>query len=159
LTPSLPTSSPSETSNQSSSLTPHEERIPSPSFSKSSKTYICSICQPHRSYRKLQLLKLVFQLATFELNFFKLIHSIPRRHQKTHTRPIACQDPDCTERFAENRDMNRHVSVHHRALLPQQLYFCTERGCKYSREGFGRRDHLLRHFKKVHGMLVRSNNA
>lgn len=55
--------------------------------------------------------------------------------------------------------MKRHISVHHRALIPQQSYFCTESGCRYVREGFGRRDNLVRHFKKVHGMLVRSNDA
>jgi hypothetical protein len=70
MTPILSTSSPSETTNQSSSLTPHEERTPSPSSSTSSKKYICSICQPHRSYCTPQLLKLVSQLATFKLKFF-----------------------------------------------------------------------------------------
>jgi len=68
MTPILSTSSPSETSNESSSLPPHEERTPSSSSSTSSKKYICSTCQPHRSYCKPQILKLVFQLATFELN-------------------------------------------------------------------------------------------
>ena len=63
MTPSLPTSSPPETSNQSSSFAPHEERTPSLYSSTSSKTYICSICQPHRSYCKPQLLNLVSQLA------------------------------------------------------------------------------------------------
>lgn len=157
--PILSISSPSKTSNQSSSPSPHEEKTPSPSSSTSSKTYTCSICQPHRSYCKPQLLKLVFQLAKLGLNFFKLTNSIPRRHQKTHTKPIACQDPGCNERFAENRDMKRHVSVHHRALVPRQTNFCTESGCKYSREGFGRRDNLLRHLRKVRGLLVRSNDA
>ncbi|PMD24647.1 hypothetical protein NA56DRAFT_700293 [Hyaloscypha hepaticicola] len=56
MTPILSTSSTSESSNQSSSLSPHEELTPSPSPSTSSKTYICSTCQPHRSYCTPQLL-------------------------------------------------------------------------------------------------------
>jgi hypothetical protein len=68
MTPILSTSSPSETSNESP-LPPHEERTPYPSSSTSSKTYICSTCQPHRSYCKHQLLKSVSRMANFELNF------------------------------------------------------------------------------------------
>lgn len=51
--------------------------------------------------------------------------------------------------------MNRHVSVHHRELLPPELYPCTEPGCKFSVQGrgFGRKDHLKRHMSNVHTRL------
>ncbi|KAH8767923.1 hypothetical protein F5882DRAFT_412966 [Hyaloscypha sp. PMI_1271] len=109
---------------------------PSPSslpFTKS--PHLCTICRPNRLFPNSQGL---------------------RRQMKIHNKRISCLSPTCNARFAENRDMHRHVSVHHHELVSSQLYTCIEPGCKYALlgNGFRRKDNLKRHLKNVHGRLT-----
>lgn len=78
-----------------------------------------------------------------------------KRHLKQHDKPVMCTgSPTCTHRTAENRDMARHLSVHHPGKISLPRYLCPETGCMYAIKGFKRRDHLSRHIRRQHKRLV-----
>ncbi|OCL04811.1 hypothetical protein AOQ84DRAFT_225550 [Glonium stellatum] len=78
-----------------------------------------------------------------------------RRHTTTHTLPNKCPHANCNYAFAMRKDLDRHLATRkHRNAPggsdPPKYYVCGFEGCKYNLEGFTRRDHLLRHTRKVH---------
>jgi len=76
-----------------------------------------------------------------------------KRHKKIHDPKIACLSYTCLERFAETKDMKRHVQTNHPGILPRERHYCPRNDCKYFTCGFGRKDHLKRHMEKIHEIL------
>jgi len=120
---------------ESSSLSPStaSQRSPEP---YPTTQYTCLICA--KSFNKQKILN---------------------RHKKQHIKPVQCPHPQCTYRTAENRDMDRHISVRHRDHnLPQlsvsSRFVCQEAGCRSRGLSFGRTDNLKRHMKKAHSRLI-----
>jgi DNA-directed RNA polymerase subunit RPC12/RpoP len=77
--------------------------------------------------------------------------NVLKRHKKQHEKPFQCHL--CNKRFAENRDMRRHIVVHHSSQIPglsKPRYLCSESGCGFAQAGFGREDHLTRHMRRAH---------
>lgn len=74
------------------------------------------------------------------------------RHRNQHIKPIPCPISGCSHRTAKKRDMQRHVIVHHATEAPVAVpkFICPVVTCKHSETGFKRRDHLVRHVKKLH---------
>ena len=73
-----------------------------------------------------------------------------RKHQKNHQRPNKC--PLCDKGFAENKDLDRHLWIHHPMDAKQRQTLggralCPHAPCQY----VGRRDNLKRHIQQVHG--------
>jgi hypothetical protein len=124
-----------------------------------SPQYTCLFCA--KSFHKLKTLKFV-PFTSIPSNSFAIegLTSTPKsRHKKQHVKPIQCPHPQCTYRTAENRDMNRHIMVHHphhnaTQLLVPSRFVCQESGCRSNRLSFGRKDNLKRHMKRVHSRLI-----
>jgi hypothetical protein len=80
----------------------------------------------------------------------------PSRHAKTHSKPYACRaHPNCVDRFAEQRDRQRHEAKHGQARGIAH-YFCPYHNCGRSsgggEGGFGvREDNAKRHVRSRHG--------
>ncbi|KAF2192216.1 hypothetical protein K469DRAFT_745708 [Zopfia rhizophila CBS 207.26] len=79
-----------------------------------------------------------------------------RQHVFKHTLPHKCPHISCNSAFAYRKDLVRHLNTRkHRNNVavdgPQSnLMFCEVRWCKRSKEGFARRDHYVRHVRKMH---------
>ncbi|KAF2111077.1 hypothetical protein BDV96DRAFT_634875 [Lophiotrema nucula] len=86
-------------------------------------------------------------------------------HQNSDTLParpkrrFPCLYKPCTRAFGSRKDLERHLATRrHRkdaASLDETLsrfnrYVCIVPWCKRRKEGFGRRDHFLRHMEKMH---------
>jgi len=126
-------SSPSAVQAESSSLSPSTMSQMSPE-SYPSTQYACSFCA--KSFDKQKTLN---------------------RHKKQHIKPIQCPHPQCTYRTAENRDMNRHIIVHHHnatQLSVPSRFICQDSGCRRNRLSFGRKDNLKIHMKRMHSRLM-----
>jgi len=134
--PPLSYTSPSRSST-SSSLSP----LQSPS-----RIFPCTLCP--RTFPKCHLLKYVF-LSLFFSSISTSTKPIRSRHLKQHNPSIPCPH-NCGHHTARNRDMERHITVHHRqtAAMPLVRFRCEVQGCG---DSFTRKDNLLRHLKKVHG--------
>lgn len=50
-----------------------------------------------------------------------------RKHEKYHTKPIAC--PDCTCRFGRQRDLTRHQKSMHKDVYEPEQWFCSFETC------------------------------
>ncbi|KAF8852444.1 hypothetical protein BDZ45DRAFT_110703 [Acephala macrosclerotiorum] len=75
------------------------------------------------------------------------------KHEQIHTKPITCPlAPTCQYRTARNRDMRRHIGVHHDGTVSR--FTCSVSGCRYERVGFNRKDNLARHMRRVHSRLT-----
>jgi len=106
---------------------------PQPTSSSSSSVYKCSFCA--KTFDKRHLLN---------------------RHEKQHTKPVQCPVSGCSHSTAKRRDMQRHIIVHHpnddsaqpSMVVPQ--FMCPVAGCKHAEAGFKRKDHLVRHMKRIH---------
>ncbi|KAF2469637.1 uncharacterized protein BDR25DRAFT_46673 [Lindgomyces ingoldianus] len=77
-----------------------------------------------------------------------------KRHSKTHQprseRPHKCSV--CNEGFLYPKDRNRHERTHDQSSSPETTLYCPVEGCN-NRDGFSRRDNLLRHQRKQHPRL------
>lgn len=71
-----------------------------------------------------------------------------RHHQRSHIpmaeRPYPC--PNCPMRFLYPREVGRHLTTHGIGAR----HYCPHDRCRYATEGFGRRDHLVRHVRAKH---------
>lgn len=71
-----------------------------------------------------------------------------RHHQRYHApngqRRHPC--PQCYRRFVSPREVTRHLVSH--GVGPRHL--CPHEGCPFATQGFGRRDHMLRHISSRH---------
>ena len=75
--------------------------------------------------------------------------------RKRHDRPRKCDE--CSQSFAFNRDLQRHITSKHRASTSETQYFCPHPNCDRAengrRGGFPRKDtlkrHLVTHQKRV----------
>jgi uncharacterized Zn-finger protein len=77
-------------------------------------------------------------LARF--NFANL--STRRKHMNEHLLPFKCNFSNCPRSFARYPDLSRHESAVHRQ---ENNFFCPVSGCRRSRFGFARKDHLKQH--------------
>ncbi|CZR63270.1 uncharacterized protein PAC_13167 [Phialocephala subalpina] len=113
-----------------------QSQSPRPRSPPSSSAFNCSFCA--KTFEKRHLLN---------------------RHEKQHTKPIQCPIPGCNHSTAKRRDMQRHIIVHHPndnsapvelSTVPQ--FLCPVVGCKHAEagSGFKRKDHLVRHLKRIH---------
>jgi hypothetical protein len=93
-------------------------------------------------------LKCVDQWAQFEMN---LIIEICRKHQKNHTRPVACEIPGCKTRFPTLKDRDRHINSQHSWCRDGSIRYCCivanclssiqrALGTEYFYYGFARKD-------------------
>jgi hypothetical protein len=157
-----PLSSPNNSYSQASSFTSDfQQDSISLSYTMSSTSpsappealYTCDTCA--RKFEKKSILKFVFYFL-HKLNPPPMFLTFnPRRHKKQHEKPFQCHL--CDNRFAENRDMRRHIVVHHSSQTPglsQPRYLCSEQGCRFAQTGFGRKDHLTRHMRRAHSRLA-----
>jgi hypothetical protein len=128
-TQATPTLSPTASSNQSGENSPSNSPTTSSTSLSQAQTFSCRFCAQNFAKRHL-------------LN----------RHEKQHDKPVACPR-GCGHHTARNRDMQRHIAVHHSAAQPVSRYLCPVPGCKTGRDGFTRKDNLTRHMKKVHGKV------
>jgi hypothetical protein len=153
-----PTPIPSVVQAESSSLSPSAASQMSPQPYPTTQ-YTCLFCA--KSFDKQKTLKFV-PLPSILSNSFAVpgLTFIPKsRHKKQHIKPIQCPHPQCTYRTAENRDMDRHISVHHpphnaTRIWGPSRFVCQESGCRSSGLSFGRKDNLKRHMKRVHSRLI-----
>ncbi|KAE8450424.1 hypothetical protein EG329_006499 [Mollisiaceae sp. DMI_Dod_QoI] len=110
-----------------------ESQSPQPRPSSSSRVYKCSFCA--KTFDKRHLLN---------------------RHEKQHTKPVQCPVPGCSHSTAKRRDMQRHIIVHHpnddaaEPSMVMRQFMCPVAGCKHAEAGFKRKDHLVRHMKRIH---------
>jgi hypothetical protein len=82
------------------------------------------------------------------------------KHYRNHSKPVYCLSAGCTNHFAENKDMHRHMWAHH-PMEAEQLHLpggarihCPEVSCVYKTN---RTDNLKRHCEKMHpGLLEES---
>jgi hypothetical protein len=143
---------------ESASVSPSTVFQTSPESSATTQ-YTCSFCA--KSFDKQKTLKFV-PFTSIPSNSFAVqgLTFIPKsRHKKQHIKPIQCSHPQCTYRTAENRDMNRHIMVHHPHHHATQLsvpsrFVCQEPGCRSTGLSFGRKDNLKKHIKRVHSRLI-----
>ncbi|KAK4446529.1 hypothetical protein QBC34DRAFT_148794 [Podospora aff. communis PSN243] len=81
------------------------------------------------------------------------------KHYRNHTKPVFCLVACCSCRFAENKDMYRHMRTKHPTEAKEQgisgnQVYCSEVGCLYKTN---RPDNLKRHREKMHpGVLDES---
>jgi hypothetical protein len=150
---------PSSVQAESSALSPStaSQRSPEP---YPTTQYTCSFCA--KSFNKQKTLKFVplIPIPTSSVLTIQMLTSIPKsRHKKQHIKPVQCPHPQCTYRTAENRDLDRHISVRHRHhTLPQlsvsSRFACQEPGCRSRGLSFGRKDNLQRHMTRAHSRLI-----
>ena len=70
---------------------------------------------------------------------------------KKHDRPLRCQaDPTCTTTKAEQRDLDRHYCVTHKAYAERIGLSLEPIPCEYCNTTFGRLDNLIKHMKNKH---------
>jgi hypothetical protein len=158
-TPSDHAPAPPSVQAESSSLSPSTASQRSPE-SYPTTQYTCSFCA--KSFNKQKTLKFVPLIPTpiKSVLIIQMLTSIPKsRHRKQHIKPVRCPHPQCTYCSAENRDMGRHILVHHRHHnLPQlsvsSRSVCQEPGCRSNGLSFGRKDNLKRHMKRLHSRLI-----
>ncbi|KAF4630156.1 hypothetical protein G7Y89_g7987 [Cudoniella acicularis] len=75
------------------------------------------------------------------------------KHMGKHTRPYACQEPQCNGRdFGDKGGLTRHEKERHGT----EKFCCTVRRCPRSTRGFGRKRNLDLHFLSRHAAAVAS---
>ncbi|KAF2176605.1 hypothetical protein K469DRAFT_400405 [Zopfia rhizophila CBS 207.26] len=78
-----------------------------------------------------------------------------RQHVAKHTLPHKCPHPSCNIAFSYQKDLVRHLSTRkhrddaHLEGVSSNMVFCQVRWCRRSKEGFARRDHYVRHVRKM----------
>lgn len=85
-----------------------------------------------------------------------------KKHEKIHNdrsrRPHRCEQ--CSMAFLWPKDLKRHRQSRHEPCVDEKnKHFCPARGCKYFREGFQRKDKLLRHLQRKHSDCSRSSSV
>lgn len=84
-----------------------------------------------------------------ELGYIKLstmMLTMPRRHIKTHVKPVLCPYTGCPTSMAEQRDMRKHVETH-KNQTARLRFPCPDCGKKFTRH-----DNIPRHQEKAHGV-------
>ncbi|RGP74864.1 hypothetical protein FLONG3_5976 [Fusarium longipes] len=115
--------------------------------------YHCSECNCFfEKNRDFKYIKQSPQLGTARFSKLMRRHS---KHMKRHEKPVKCKaDANCTTTKAEQRDMDRHYRSAHKAYAASKGILTEATSCGFAgcASNFTRRDNLLKHRKKFHGL-------
>lgn len=77
----------------------------------------------------------------------KYSNKIGRKHMDKHTRPYECLTAGCKgKHFSNAGDLRRHEQEVH----GKQTFTCPVLSCKRYKRGFGRKDNLVHHLRRLH---------
>jgi hypothetical protein len=70
------------------------------------------------------------------------LQTLRQHNEQAHNRHYHCTEYQCAKSFTTKRALSRH--------LAKDAFYCPHAQCIYAREGFKRRDYLLKHLHRKH---------